>query len=221
MVMTNTSIRAVFFDVDGVLLDSLPQHLRFCADKARQYGLNDLRIPNEAEFKRMIGDGVSVSPMLNFFLSIGFPEALAIRGTREYEREFMPAYRPSQFPGVSETIRRLYDAGFSLGLVTSNTRANVEPALSDVIQYFDARCLFYFDEQPIEKGKSACLLHGAKLLGLEPERCFYIGDQPADQAAARSAGYRFLGVSYGWGFSPNGKKLTTADRVSDIADLLL
>jgi beta-phosphoglucomutase-like phosphatase (HAD superfamily) len=46
-----SGLQAVFFDVDGVLLDSLPQHLAFCRAKAEKYGLH-LRIPTVEEFKR-------------------------------------------------------------------------------------------------------------------------------------------------------------------------
>ena len=37
--MTSLAGMPVFFDVDGVLLDSLPKHLAICADKAREYGV--------------------------------------------------------------------------------------------------------------------------------------------------------------------------------------
>jgi beta-phosphoglucomutase-like phosphatase (HAD superfamily) len=34
------SLAAVFFAVDGVLIDSLPQHLQICRDKAAELGLD-------------------------------------------------------------------------------------------------------------------------------------------------------------------------------------
>jgi beta-phosphoglucomutase-like phosphatase (HAD superfamily) len=56
-----TSPRAVFFDVDGVLLDSLPQHLQICHDKAIEFGLK-LKIPTVDQFRQLIRRGVKVSP---------------------------------------------------------------------------------------------------------------------------------------------------------------
>ena len=48
-----TCPRAVFFDVDGVLVDSLPQHLQICHDKAIEFGL-ELKIPTVDEFRQRI-----------------------------------------------------------------------------------------------------------------------------------------------------------------------
>lgn len=219
--MTTERWAAVFFDVDGVLLDSLPQHLRYCADKALQYGLRNLNIPAASEFKRMIGQGVSVSPMLNFFRALGFPEPLAHRGADDYEHEFMPAYRPMPFPGIELMLRTLFDAGLPLGLVTSNTRANVEPALADLMGYFNRRCLFYYEGISSSKDKTANLKLGAQMLGVAPERCCYVGDQPADRAAADAAGFRFLGVSYGWGFQEHDPRVRVVNDVRAIAEVLL
>jgi phosphoglycolate phosphatase len=217
--MTLTGLEAVFFDVDGVLLDSLPQHLRFCQDKAHQYGLN-LSMPSADMLKRKIAEGISVSPMVNFFRAVGFPDMLAQRGTHDYEREFMPDYRPAGFPGVEEAIRALHAARLPLGLVTSNTRANVEPALAHLMQYFDSRCLFYFDAHEPARDKVACLREGARRLGIAASRCCYIGDQPADAAAAQAAGYRFLGVSYGWGFQPDERDVHVVDSISAIPEAI-
>jgi len=80
-------IQAVFFDVDGVLLDSLPQHLKICRDLAAAYGL-DIRIPAPLAFRRMIAEGVKISPMRNFFEAVGFDGAYLEAAIETYEASF-------------------------------------------------------------------------------------------------------------------------------------
>jgi phosphoglycolate phosphatase-like HAD superfamily hydrolase len=155
-----TSPRAVFFDVDGVLVDSLPQHLQICHDKAMEFGLN-LKIPTVDEFRQLIRRGTKVSPMRYFFLAVGFPEDFAARAVADYEREFIQRYRPKVFAGVNKMLNTLQTAGLKLGLVTSNTRANVVPALGNAMQYFEESCLFFVDRYPEPKPKSWCLAEGA------------------------------------------------------------
>jgi hypothetical protein len=54
--------RAAFFDVDGVLIDSLPEHLKICRDKAIEYGLN-LKIPAANEFRQLVAQGTRLRTM--------------------------------------------------------------------------------------------------------------------------------------------------------------
>jgi len=218
--MNHGTLRAVFLDVDGVLLDSLPQHLAICADKAREYGLH-LRIPDVDSFRHMVAAGVKVSPMLEFFRALGFPEDAAAGATVDYGREFMKRYRPSTFPGIDTMLTRLREVGYSLGLVTANTAGNVEPALGEALRHFDPRCLFYTDSLPQPRGKAWCLEEGARILGVTPTACMFVGDQPADAEAARAAGAQFLGVTYGWGLPGNDASIRTVDSVEAIAEVLL
>jgi phosphoglycolate phosphatase len=213
-------LRAVFFDVDGVLLDSLPQHLRYCALKAREYGL-DLRLPDVEELRDAISRGLRVSPMLHFFLAIGFPPGFAERGVADYEREFAQRCPPLPFAGVDAMLRRVARAGLVLGLVTSNTRDNVEPALSATMPLFDPRAVFFFEPGREGRDKRWCLDEGARRLQVPPSSCVYVGDQPADRSAAIAAGVRFLGVRYGWGFLHADPALALVDSVPAIADALL
>jgi phosphoglycolate phosphatase-like HAD superfamily hydrolase len=209
--------RAVFFDVDGVLVDSLPQHLQMCHDKAVEFGLK-LRIPSVDEFRQLVRRGTKVSPMRYFFVAVGFPEDLAARAVADYERDFIQRYRPKMFPGTDKMLNTLVTAGLKLGLVTSNTRANVVPVLGNAMRYFDERCLFFFDRYPQPKTKSWCLVEGARVQGLEVQACVYVGDQPADAIAAHEAGVRFLGVTYGWGISEDDKQYDAAKNVAEISD---
>lgn len=134
-------LRAVFFDVDGVLLDSLPQHLQYCRDKVAELGL-DLEMPTVEKFRDLANHGARVSPMLNFFVAVGLPMALAERAVKDYKREFSQRYRPSAFTGVDHMLKSLRTAGLKMGLVTSNTRNNIEPALGNVMHYFEQNCVF-------------------------------------------------------------------------------
>jgi N-acetyl-D-muramate 6-phosphate phosphatase len=212
--------RAVFFDVDGVLVDSLPQHLQICHDKAIEFGLN-IRIPTVEEFRDLVRLGTKVSPMRYFFLTVGFPEDFAERAVADYNRDFVQHYRPQTFPGVERMLSALQVAGLKLGLVTSNTRANVVSALGNAMQYFEEDCLFFHDRYEEPKTKSWCLVEGARLLGLEPQTCVYVGDQPADAMAAHDAGVRFLGVTFGWGISQDDKQYDTANSVIEISEKLI
>lgn len=207
---------AIFFDVDGVLIDSLPQHLKICRDKARDFGL-DLRIPGVEEMRERIAAGTKVSPMLFFFLAVGFPERDAERAVADYERDFMVSYRPTLFEGVPRMLEGLHRAGFELGLVTSNTRANVEPVLDGSMRYFQGKAVFFFGEYARSVTKADCLMQGARDLGVPAARCLYVGDQPADARAAEEAGFQFLGVTYGWGFMPGSHDVELVATVSGIA----
>jgi phosphoglycolate phosphatase-like HAD superfamily hydrolase len=195
----HSQLKAIFFDVDGVLTDSLPQHLKICEDLSREFDLG-LRIPNADAFRKMVASGVKVSPMRNFFLAVGFGD-LADRAVGIYETQFMKRYCPPLFEGVPAMIRTLHDAGLHLGIVTSNTRDNVLASMGDLIRYFDPACLFFFDTFPARLTKAQCLEKGIAALQIEGSECLYVGDQPADAAAAAEAGVRFLGVTYGWGIS--------------------
>jgi len=212
--------RAVFFDVDGVLVDSLPQHLRICHDKTIEFGLR-LKIPTVDEFRQLVSRGTKVSPMRYFFIAVGFPEELATRAVVDYEKEFMRRYRPKSFDGIGKMLLTLRNAGVKLGLVTSNTRANVVPALESSLIHFDQRCLFFFDRYLEPKTKSWCLLEGARLLDLPLQDCVYVGDQPADAEAAREAGVHFLGVAYGWSVFRNSERQEIARNIDEIPAKLM
>jgi phosphoglycolate phosphatase-like HAD superfamily hydrolase len=209
------NLEAVFFDVDGVLLDSLPQHLAFCKMKAKEYGLFQIEVPSIPAFKKLVMSGVPVSPMINFFRAVGFPPQFATEAVGDYEREFVTLCPPKPFEGIGEMLERLNRAGFSLGLVTSNVRENVEAPLGRLMRFFDERCRFYFGSGRTDKRQH--LVEGARILRLNPPSCVFVGDQPADAAAARAVHFRFLAVSYGWGFPPGETTERTVDAVADIA----
>lgn len=95
------------------------------------------------------------------------------------------------FPETQETVLALFRRGYRLGLV-SNTTSSVEvPRLLEelgIAGCFDAVILSCV--VGIRKPDPSILLMAAGRMGVRPEHCAYIGDQPSrDVAAAREAGF--------------------------------
>ncbi|WP_300670632.1 HAD family hydrolase [Desulfoluna sp.] len=207
--------KAVFFDVDGVLLDSLPPHLALCRALNIQYGLG-LDIPDIAAFKRIARSGVPISPMVAFFRAVGFPEEEAKRGDHEYRMHFTKRYRIPVFQGVQEMLQRLTDSGLYLGIVTANTLTNIQKPLKSAFSLFHPPCVFTHDTTE-GLPKAEAIRKGAKILGITPSEILFVGDQRSDAQSATDAGAHFLGVTYGWGIAAVKMSGPTAGSPDEIA----
>jgi len=212
-------LEAVFFDADGVLIDSLSEHLAFCADEVRKFNL-PVRVPPADAFRSIVAGGAPVSPMLAFFSTVGFPEEYAHRAAADYEREFHRRYRPERFAGTDAMLAEVQRSGLTLGLVTANTRRNIESEMGDAMHFFDPRCTFFLDTFAPQTTKAWCLEEGARRLDVAPQACAYVGDQPDDRKAAHEAGCRFVGVAYGWGITSDQGGSQTARSVSALPKIL-
>ena len=210
---------AIFFDVDGVLVDSLRAHLQICRVKNREFKL-DLDIPSADEFRELVRSGVPVSPMKQFFIAVGFPEAFAEKADEDYRRDFAKRYTLAPFRGTKQLLLRLAATGVALGVVTSNTGKIVRAALGQAARVFH-KDLFFTVDDPRRLGKSEALLAGARSLDVEPGAVLYVGDQPKDFAAAQAAGAQFLGVTFGWGIAKAAARFPTVDSMAQLERELL
>lgn len=214
-----STIDAVLFDVDGVLVDSLDAHLRILKDKAVQYGVR-AEVPAPARLKQMLKSGTVISPMFEFFRVVGFPPELARRADEDYRNEFLTKYRPSPYPGAEALLARLKDAKLSLGIVTSNTVENVRASLGSLFDAFTPELVFDTDH-PEAPTKVVALELAAKILRIPREHLLFVGDQLSDFNAARASGTRFLGVSYGWVFDEDEPEMDTAASPTEVGDYVL
>lgn len=100
------------------------------------------------------------------------------------------------FPGASEAVAELREAGFLLAVATGKSRSGLDRALAStgLGRYFHAtRCA----DEGHSKPHPGMLQGLMEELNVSPERTLMIGDTTHDMEMARAAGVARLGAAYG------------------------
>jgi phosphoglycolate phosphatase len=193
------AVRAIAFDLDGTLLDTLPD-----LAAAAQRMLAELGRPpvDEQTVRSYIGNGI---PRLTKRLLTGTldgepPREVFERAQALFEENYRAALsvRTTVFPGVAEGLQRFREGGFALACITNKAQAFTLPLLEQTgLREFFALVLSG-DSLAKKKPDPLPLLHCAQQLGTDPAGLLYIGDSIADVQAARAAGCPVVCVSYGY-----------------------
>ena len=187
--------RAILFDLDGTLVDSIGAYLEVARLAAMSQGLEVTGLQvrqalcSGASFwKGVIPDGREDGEALR--------KALFAHAAREWPRILSQHGKP--FPGLAATLDELKSRGLALGIV-SGARPEVLELLHDVLDRFDAIVLGadVARRKPHPEGLLKCL----RQLGLDASQAVYVGDTPIDIQASRAAGMRAVGVLSGAGDS--------------------
>ena len=192
-------IELVTFDLDGTLVDSVPD-LAMAVDAA----LTDLGLspPGEAKVRDWVGNG-SLKLMeraLEDALGRASSDALLTRAHQgfldHYARD--PSAHTRLYGGVREALDALRDWGLPLALVTNKPSAFIAPILEALgLQGHFGLCLGG-DSLAQKKPDPAPLRHVAAHFGVLPAACLMVGDSRHDIEAGRAAGFRTLAVPYGY-----------------------
>lgn len=204
-------LRAVIFDLDGTLVDSV-----------------ELIIASfEYATQKVLGKSLPREIMI---ANVGKPlrEQMEIID-RDRAEDLVAAYREFNhrehdrmlrlYSGVTSLLERLQRAGIRVGLVTSKSRPVTEMAFetTGIEAFLDAVVCAH--EAARDKPHPDPILYCLELLGVSPGEACYIGDSPYDIQAAKAAGVRSVGVTWGV-FSTEVLRSQNPDRlVRSVEDL--
>lgn len=203
--------RAVLFDLDGTLIDSIELIVRsFQHTTAQHLGMP---LPREAIIPTI---GRSLTGELERISPGNGAELLATYRTYMFANHdtYVTVY-----PGIFDMLAALHARGLPTGLVTSKARISAAPSFERFLLDREMSVVVVEDDTERHKPHPDPLLHAARLLDLPPASCWYVGDSTHDMIAARAAG--MAGIAALWGPYTRAELEPLADAVTATpADLL-
>ena len=194
-------IDAVFFDLDGTLVDTTDLILASCAHTfERHLGTVPSRAALVATFGRSLPEVLlEVAKAAGAADPAG--EAAAMLATYRAHNDDVHDDLIRPFPGVGDLLAVLADRRLRLGMVTSKRERSARRGLAryGFERRFDV--LVFHDDTARHKPDPEPLVLAARRAGVTPESCAYVGDSIHDVAAGRAAG--MLTIAALWGPFPH------------------
>lgn len=183
--------KAVLFDMDGVILDSMDHHADLWLEILAQESMEVTR-DFILQYEGALGPEVLLEVMIEAGLVREEPpdlaermQAMLGRQARRYIAERAPLVKP--YPHAERLLTALSEIDLPCALVTSSRRDVVAGCLPKKLhERFTA--LVTAEDVPRHKPHPDPYLSGASALGLEPGDCLVVENAPAGIAAACSAG---------------------------------
>lgn len=193
-------IQAVAFDLDGTLVDSIPD-LAASANAMRvQLGLNEL--PRE-RVQSYVGDGIGVlvHRSLTDSREVRADEATWQEGyaafVRHYAVNLANATRP--YPEAEAALGLLKTLNLPLAVITNKSEMMAVKLLKELNLDHYFSIIVGGDTLSTRKPSPEPLHYVADILGVQPENMLMVGDSENDMYAAKAAGSPAALVSFGYG----------------------
>jgi phosphoglycolate phosphatase len=192
----SSRIRAAIVDLDGTMVDTLGDF-----EVALNATLSELALPpvSRGFIEATVGKG-SEHLIRSVLAQAGGDAGLYDEAWTRYQRHYLAinGEHSQVYPGVSEGLARMRDAGWRLACLTNKPTAFAEPLLArkGLAAFFDR--VFGGDAFERKKPDPLPLQRTCEALGQVPAATLMVGDSSNDAAAARAAGCPVVLVTYGY-----------------------
>jgi phosphoglycolate phosphatase len=214
-------IKAVIFDLDGTLLDTIEDITRATNRVLEGRGLAPFTIE---QTKLLVGDGIDEMVRRAFGLRgvAALSDADVAAVVQDYRREYQACWQDHSrpFDGVPELLAELARRGTKTAVLSNKSdiyTARMTSALLPGHRFEIVRGAR--PGVPLKPDPAPALAIAAEL-GVEPAACAFVGDTNVDMSTARSAGMRAVGALWGFRTADELRRHGAASLIASPLELL-
>lgn len=200
--------KAIIFDFDGTLCDSVPVLVEVLNILSNEFGYQKIDLKKEQELRMM-----SAKKFILNELKVPLYRMLQFE-KRAREEALRRVDKLALFDGVKEVIEQLQTQGYCVGVLSSNS----EQAIVKALERGNVKVDFIYSGSSIF-GKHKVVMSLLKSRGLAKDNVVYVGDELRDSDACKKAGIKMVAVDWGFNFPEAFHKIGVA-TVSSPAALL-
>jgi len=209
------TIKAVFFDLDGTLLDSAPDFFIAMHQLTDEY--QQARVSEDA-IRATVSDGARALTTLAFDMSVddlGFSE----RHQRLLELYYKQMGKHCVlFPGMKKLLNQLKNQQLWWGIITNKPSRFTDPILEKLDLATPPNLVLCPDHVKQPKPHPEALLLACNKVGCLPEEAIYIGDHKRDIDCGSAAGSPTIAVSFGYIKADDDISQWNADHIAEQVD---
>ena len=213
--------KLIIFDLDGTLLDTLGDLAVSCNTVLAMRGLPQHGLE---EYRTFVGNGIR--RLVERALPEPLRNPLTIEAARrdfvDYYTEHIDIYtRP--YEGICELLAELQRRGIRLAVASNKFQTGTEKLVRRFFPGVEFAAAAGQQPGVPLKPDPAVDLNLLKQTGVAPAEALHVGDSGTDMEAARGAGIRAVGVT--WGFRSRGELVGAGadhiiDRPAELLDLV-
>lgn len=191
--------RLVMFDLDGTLVDSVPD---LAAAIDQMLLLLGRPVAGIERVRDWVGNGARVlvrRALAGELQHAHVEDGLAAEGLELFMQAYAESHALTQvYPGVRKTLKWLREQQVEMAIVTNKPERFIAPLLDekDLGGFF--RWIVGGDTLPQQKPDPAALLHVLQLARVDRSQALFVGDSRNDVRAAKAAGVSCVALSYGY-----------------------
>lgn len=189
-------IKAVIFDLDGTLCDTLDDIRTGVNAVLERLGY---KLRTRSDIHKFINNGARELVRRSLPADVQGVDFIVESALSDYNMEYAKCYldTTNAYEGIEVLLHELKKKGFKLGVLSNKQNKYVKNIISNIFgdDIFSV-CLGQTDMPT--KPDPASALFVAKSMGAKPEQCVFVGDSDVDVETSYRAGMSFIGVKWGY-----------------------
>ena len=205
-------LKAVVFDLDGTLLDTIPDIAAGLNAALVHCGLPTHRV---RDYEAFVGGGIRQAVLSA--VPPGTGEETVQRILDHYKVGYLARCtgETAPYPGIEQLLRSLEKRGVAVGVLSNKTEGTARKIVAHYFADYGIRFVYGRCEGRPLKPHPAAGEPVLAALGLKPEEVAYVGDSGTDVTFAGAVGFVPVGVS--WGYRSREELVACGGRVFDTA----